>query len=150
MKKLIWILIILAIIIVVLVGFSMLPIKPAKNNQMQKIEGIQITSPKPNEEISSPIKITGTVNGNGWSGFEGQVGSVSLEQKGPAPTNFVVLLGQAPLKATTEWTTLPTNFEADLSFTITKPGLANLVFHNENPSGDPAKDETFYLPVKLK
>ncbi|OGZ78587.1 MAG: hypothetical protein A2358_01785 [Candidatus Staskawiczbacteria bacterium RIFOXYB1_FULL_37_44] len=53
MKKQIWLVIILAIIIVILTGVLLWP-KPKNNNSKPVISDIQITSPKAGEEISSP------------------------------------------------------------------------------------------------
>ncbi len=109
----------------------------------KRSEGIQVFSPVPNDIVSSPFTIKGSVNGGGWVGFEGQVGTVKLlDPKGKE-------LAMGVLKATTEWTKLPTNFEVTLDFTVTSTTEANLVFHNENPSGDPVRDATFTLPILL-
>jgi hypothetical protein len=149
MNKYIWLVVILAVIIVVLLGVLIL--WPARNNQVQKIEGIHITSPKINEEVSFPIKITGYVDGNGWSGFEGQVGTVQLKQGD-------VIMAQTFIPATTEWTSLPTYFEATISEAsvdcragtdCTILGPMDLVFHNENASGLPDRNKEFILPVKI-
>lgn len=59
-------------------------------------------------------------------------------------------LSSGVLTATTEWTTLPTNFETTLNFQSVSAQSGTLVFHNENPSGMPEKDKTFTLPVKIK
>src|SRR6266404_5546823 len=40
--------------------------------------GIVIQSPKPNEVVQFPLIITGYINGNGWTAFEGVAGSVQL------------------------------------------------------------------------
>ena len=144
MNKGIFLIIILAVIIVVLAGVLLLPSGNPVKSPNQKNEDIKIVSPSPNEEISSPLKITGIVNGNGWAGFEGQVGTVKLtDYKGNE-------LSSGILKATTEWTALPANFEAMLNFVSKNSGPATLIFHNENPSGDSAKDKTYILPIKLK
>jgi len=148
MNKYIWIVIILAIIIVVLAGILIfVPVKP---KPAITESGIVIISPKVNEGISIPFKITGRVTGDGWAGFEGQVGTVELVQDSMQPNE---VMANAVLQATSEWTALPTNFEAnisDVSDNINIGMNANLIFHNENPSGDPAKDKTFVLPVKIK
>ena len=81
MKKTIWFVIILAIIIVVLVGLLLWPVKFKPTSQPLTKTGLVIISPKANEEVFSPLKISGYVNGDGWSGFEGQVGTVILEFK---------------------------------------------------------------------
>jgi hypothetical protein len=59
-------------------------------------------------------------------------------------------LAAGVLIATTEWTTSPTNFEATLSFQSSAAQSGTLVFKNENPSGDPTRDKTFILPIKIK
>ncbi len=144
MKKEILLVIILAIIIVALLGFLMLmPAKSTKTGQAPNVEDIQIISPKANEEVSSPLKITGMVNGNGWAGFEGQVGTVKLLDSSGKELAIGILT------ATTEWTTLPTNFGTTLTFQASAPQSGSLVFHNENPSGLPDKNKEFVLPIKL-
>ena len=151
MKKETWVLVILAIIIIILVAVLLWPVNMAKNNNkqiqpvvQQKVEGIQIISPKQNEEISSPIKITGSVNAGGWGGFEGQVGTVQLlDYKGNKIASGV-------LKATTDWTKPPVSFESALTFQSKTTGPMTLLFSNENPSGMPDKDKKFGLPIVIK
>ncbi|MGA2418129.1 MAG: Gmad2 immunoglobulin-like domain-containing protein [Candidatus Staskawiczbacteria bacterium] len=152
MKKEIWILIILTIIIVLLIAVLSWPANKnnqqttTKNNQLpqQKVEGIQINFPKANQEISSPLKISGSVNNGGWSGFEGQVGTVQLlDDKGNKITSGV-------LKAITDWTKSPVQFESTLNFQTKIKGSATLLFSNENPSGMPEKDKNFGLPIIIK
>ena len=148
MNKYIWIVIVLAIIIVALIGILVfLPRNIVPGSVEQPIigtQGLTIFSLRPNQEISSPLKITGVVNGNGWSGFEGQVGNVKLVVDG-------TVLAQVPLTAKGEWmTSAPINFETNLEFQVIGDKTGTLIFHNENPSGDPSKDKTFSLPVKIK
>ncbi len=118
--------------------------EPSPSPSITVSSGIEIFSPKVNETILSPLKITGVVNGNGWSGFEGQVGTVRLLDNGGNE------LAKGVLKATTEWTQLPTQFETTITFTATSGSLGSLVFKNENASGDPVRDKTFTLPVTFK
>jgi len=143
MKKEFWLIIIMAVVIVVLLAvWALVPASPRQSPTGEG--GLRITSLKQNQEISSPLKITGYVTGDGWTGFEGQVGTVSLlDYKGN-------ILAQTYLAATTDWMQLPTNFEANLSFTASNPGPGTLVFKNENASGDPIRDKTFILPVNVK
>lgn len=145
MSKLIWLLVILTIIIVILAGVLLWPNnEPVNNNQQQKVEGIEVASPKANEEVSSPIKIIGTTNGGGWNGFEGQVGTVQLlDYKGNKVASGI-------LKATTDWTKPLVSFESTLTFETKITGPMTLLFSNENPSGMPSKDKKFGLPVKIK
>ena len=141
LQKGVWLTSILGLIMIILV--CILIFAPSKKSTPQPVlSGIEIILPKANEEVSSPIKITGVVNGNGWAGFEGQVGTVEIKDlKG---------MSGAVLRATTDWTVLPTSFEATVTLNNIVSGPITLIFHNENPSGDPARDKTFNLPIKVK
>jgi len=143
MKKEIWLIIILAVVMVVLAGIALWPSNKPADNQQQNITGLQVISPKSGEEISSPLRITGVVNGDGWTGFEGQVGTVKLFNLNGQE------LASGFLSATTEWTALPTSFEAILNFQSDAEQSGTFVFHNENASGLPEKDKEFVLPVKI-
>jgi hypothetical protein len=150
-KQGVWLSAVLGLIMVILL--CILFFVPAKKNSQQNppvnVSGIEITSPKNNEAVSSPLKITGVVNGNGWAGFEGQVGTVKLldgrylEGKGKEMASGI-------LTATTEWTKLPTGFETTLNFQTEGAKNGVLVFYNENPSGDPSRLKTFFVPVIFK
>jgi len=145
MNKIILVVVILAIIIVALLGVLIfIPGKVSnKPNFVIGTDGLQINGLVANQEISSPLKITGKVIGNGWGGFEGQVGAVELlDGNGKSIASGV-------LTATSEWMTLPVNFETTLSFQSNMSQSGNLVFHNENPSDMRDKDKTFVLPVKI-
>jgi spore germination protein GerM len=118
--------------------------KPDNNQTGTSTEtGLQVLSPKSGDKVSSPLQISGTVNGEGWTGFEGQVGTVKLLDETGAEIAFGIL------KATTEWTTLPTNFESVLNFSSDKEQNGTLVFANENASGLPSRDKTYRIPVKI-
>ena len=142
MRKDLLFLLILALVIVILIAVLLWPTNEvgnngkqgANNNQQnpitsqQKTEGIQVNSPTANQEVSSPLKITGSVNNGGWAGFEGQVGTVKLlDYKGNK-------LAEGVLGATTEWTKIPTSFESTLTFESKIPGPVTLIFSNENPA----------------
>jgi len=136
---------VLGLITVILIGILIfVPAKKAPQQNLPTVSGIEIISPKQGEEVSSPIKITGLTNGDGWNGFEGRVGTVHLlDYKGNK-------VAEGILKATTDWTKPPVSFEADLIIQTKTIGPMSLLFSNENPSGDPEKDKTFILPVKIK
>ncbi len=142
MNKLILIIIVLAAIIIVLAGFLVWP-APAQSPVVQQPPpaDIEVFNVKANDKVSSPLKITGVVRGNGWSGFEGQVGTVHVMDA----SNNELAVGI--LTATTDWMQLPTNFEVTVNFTAVAGSTGSLVFKNENPSGDPVRDKTFILPV---
>jgi len=141
MKKELWLLSVLSIIIIILI--CILIFAPAKKTNPPVVNGITITSPKANAEIFPPLKITGEVTGNGWAGFEGQVGRVELLDSNGTT------VASGPLTSTTDWMKFPVNFETILDFDAAA-GAGTLVFHNENPSGMSEKDKTFILPVKIK
>lgn len=144
MKKYLWF-ILLLVIIIILIGILIFFL--IKNNFEQKlsyIEEIEIKSPKANKEILSPLKITGKVNGNGWAGFEGQVGRVELLD------NNGYLISSGILFATTDWMKFPVEFETILDFYSYTDQSGSLIFYNENPSDMREKDKKIILPVKIK
>jgi hypothetical protein len=141
-KQGVWLLGVLGFIMVVLVGI--LIFVPGKKSAPLSVSGIEITSPEVNVGVSSPIEITGTVTGDGWGGFEGQVGTVLLL------TPDAIGLAHGVLEATTDWTKLPTEFQATLTFPSAYKGPATLSFRNENPSGMPEKDKYLVLPIIIK
>jgi hypothetical protein len=143
MKKEYLLVIVLSVVIVILLAVLIwLPVKKAvKNKGFYGNENeIQVLMLEPNAKISSPITIRGKVYGNGWNGFEGQVGTVSLYNG-----EGTIILTEI-LTATTDWMKLPTAFETTLDFSGYE-GPATLVFKNENPSGEPSRDKTFSVPV---
>src|SRR3989338_4339913 len=147
MNKNILIVVILAIIIVVLAVILFFPKSsnaPAQNNNTNPAQGIEISSPTSGELVKSPLKITGKVTGEGWIGFEAQVGTVKLLDETGKVLAFGILTAQG------EWMQQVINFETALSFTAPATASGSLVFYNENPSGEVERNKTFSLPVKFK
>lgn len=147
MKKSIIIVVILAIIIIILLVVLLLPQNvqsPTQNNNNQPPADIEVFSPKAGDAVSSPLKISGIVRGNGWSGFEGQVGIVKLFNSSSKE------LAMGILTANGEWMQQVINFETVLWFDYPGGGTGKLVFYNENPSGEAERDKTFELPIKLQ
>ena len=147
MNKNILVLVVLALIIIALTFILFLPKNseaPSQNNNNNASGGIEIFSPKANVVVMSPLKITGKTSGNGWIGFEAQVGTVKLLDE----TGKVLAVGI--LTAQGEWMQQVVNFETTLSFTTPATTSGSLVFYNENPSGEAEKNKTFSLPVKFK
>src|SRR3989344_5223079 len=64
--------------------------------------GIKIDMPKENDVVSSPLKISGSVNGNNWFGFEAQVGTVKLQDSNGKELSFGLLMATAE-----EWMQFP-------------------------------------------
>ncbi len=147
-NKKIYLVVIIVIMAVALLGAVFVLVKNKKAftpvSVVEDTADIQVFSPKENEAISSPLDITGVVRGNGWAGFEGQVGTVHvLDNNGKE-------LAATFLPATSEWTKLPVNFRARVEFTAVAGTPGFLVFKNENPSGDPKKEKTFVVAIKFK
>ncbi|MEK7681154.1 MAG: GerMN domain-containing protein [Patescibacteria group bacterium] len=108
------------------------------------LSGLIISEPTgANPAVSSPLKISGYVNGDGWFGFEGQVGSVKLVDE------IGNVLAQKPLTAITEWMTTTVKFETSLEFNNLSAQTGKLIFRNENPAGMPEMEKEFVLPVKF-
>lgn len=104
---------------------------------------IEIYGIEGGQVINSPLLIKGRVTGGNWSGFEGQVGRAELiGSEGEK-------LGSAVLTATSDWMKLPTSFETNLNFELSKDKNVSLVFYNENPSGLPNKSEVMSLPLRI-
>ncbi len=104
--------------------------------------GLTVFAPSENNLIASPFKITGVVNGDGWYGFEGQVGSVTVYD------NAGTVLDIKPLTATSDWMTSTVRFESNIEF-LTTATSGVLVFKNENASDEPARDKTMSMPVRF-
>lgn len=139
------IIILVVIALAVLVGLSYLNFKLATAPAVTPQAGLVVALPKANDPVTSPLVVTGYVDGtNRWTGFEGQVGSVTL-----IDSNGNVL-AQKPLTATTDWMQLPTNFATTLTFVAPTTSAGTLVFRNENTSGMPDYAREFRLPVKFK
>ncbi|MBU4275018.1 GerMN domain-containing protein [Patescibacteria group bacterium] len=138
------IIIIILFFVVILTGIGFWIFNEGKSEPEPVLQtGVVVTSPETNEEVSFPLKITGYVNGDGWTGFEGQVGTVKLLRQDGFSAKKVILT------ATTDWMTSPVYFEQYLTTVMIDPGEATLVFQNENPSGLAENDREFRLPVKI-
>lgn len=126
---------------------------PAPIDNSEKNAGIIIFSPKPNQAVTTPLTITGQVTGkNNWVGFEGQAGTVKLLDENAN------LLASGVLQATSDWMQFPVNFKTILNFDTSKINgfnakegkMVNLVFYNENPSGNPTRSEIYdSLTIKI-
>lgn len=129
------------VIFVSIVNF--LPKTQKNNGNVVEKKGIVILAPNENELVSSPLKIEGYINGDGWIGFEGQVGTVKLFD------NANKELGMAILTAKGEWMQVKIDFETTLWFNYQGEGSGKMVFYNENPSGEAERNKIFELPVRL-
>ncbi|MBI1866359.1 MAG: GerMN domain-containing protein [Candidatus Staskawiczbacteria bacterium] len=143
MKKVFLIILILSIIVLAIGAFTFWQQNNEETPPSEIKSGIEVFLPKLDEEVSSPLEIKGTVNGLGWIGFEGQVGTVKLlDSEGKE-------LAATYLKATTDWMQPSVRFETTLDFISLNAGEGKLVFNNENPSDLPQFNRQFILPVKI-
>ncbi len=114
-------------------------------NSEEKKDKIVLDSPKANETISSPLKVTGKARG-GWY-FEASFPVYLTDWDGK-------IIGTGIAKAQGKWMTdnfVP--FIATINFvnsTSTYSKKATLVLKKDNPSGLPANDDALEIPVILQ
>lgn len=112
-------------------------------NELEKTDLIRINSPRPNQEIESPIIIEGEARGY-WF-FEGDFPVVLTDWDG-------LIIAQAIAQAKGEWMTEDfVEFEAHLEFE--KPEYSNkgtLILQKDNPSGLPENDDALEVPIIFK
>jgi hypothetical protein len=121
---------------------------PGSESTMEKPEssveqrGIMLNLPGGGQNIQSPLRITGSVEGDGWISFEAQTGTVELLDGNGRRLAFGIL------KASVEdWMTSQVPFETTLTFASPETPGGTLVFRNENPSGRSDLEREFRLPV---
>lgn len=112
-------------------------------SEMEKADKIRITSPRPNEKISSPVKIIGEARGTWY--FEATFPIVLVDWDGR-------IIAEGYAQAQGDWMTenfVP--FESMLQFKIPDYGEAGtLILKKSNPSGLPENDDSLEIPVKFK
>lgn len=108
-------------------------------NQVEKNNLIQVFSPQANEEVSTPLEISGQARGS-WF-FEA---SFPVELKDANNT----LLATGIAQAQADWMTtefVPFTVQLDFQRPLSKNGY--LFFKKDNPSGDPQNDDQLILPI---
>ena len=112
----------------------------ATGNAAAKRDLIQVTVPRPNASVSSPVSVVGQARGN-WF-FEASFPVKLVDAGGKT-------LGTGIAQTTDEWmTTSFVTFTATVSYTAMAPGSGTLVLMRSNPSGDPSRDEELNVPVE--
>ncbi len=112
------------------------PVKEVINEDQIKVK---VTSPKPDQIISSPLVIEGEARGF-WF-FEASFPVKLLDANGKE-------VAVMPVQAQGEWMTedfVP--FKAELKFSNVSTKTGTLVFQKDNPSGLPEHDESISIPV---
>ncbi|MFZ2484953.1 MAG: Gmad2 immunoglobulin-like domain-containing protein [Minisyncoccia bacterium] len=114
-------------------------------NSVEKANLIRLTYPRPNQEIASPLVITGEARGY-WF-FEASFPVMLVDWDGR-------IIAQGIATAKEEWMTenfVP--FEATLTFEVdpnvySKRGA--LILQKDNPSGLPEHDDALEIPITYK
>ena len=112
-------------------------IKPA-----EKLDLIKVDSPLPNQEISSPLSVTGQARGY-WF-FEASFPVRLLDGNGKE-------IAIKPAEAQDDWMTeefVP--FKAVLEFKMPSSDFGTLILEKDNPSGLPEKADELRMPVRFK
>lgn len=96
---------------------------------------------KPGDTIKSPLTITGKARGVWY--FEGSF-PVELRDSNN------VQLAIEPATAKTDWMTTDwVSFSTTLNFSASTTGTGILIFHRDNPSDNPALDESYQMVVNF-
>lgn len=110
---------------------------------------VTVVSPHAGSSITNPLSVNILVDNSKphchWTVFEAQAGVAKLVD------NTGLLLGQAPLKTTDDWTLpKPVAYNVTISYT-NKPatGVVNLILTEENPSGKP-NPQQLTIPLSAK
>jgi spore germination protein GerM len=104
-------------------------------------ESIKVSTPAPNSDVASPLKITGDARGT-WF-FE-----ASFPVKLLDANNKILAQGVAQAKG--DWMTenfVP--FETSLEFVKPTTNTGTLVLSKDNPSGLPENDKSVSIPIKF-
>ncbi|MEI8339460.1 MAG: Gmad2 immunoglobulin-like domain-containing protein [bacterium] len=108
-------------------------------NMLIKANIITLTAPRPKEEITSPVKITGQARGL-WF-FEGSF-PVKLKTVDGKTLSYGVV------KSGSDWMTDDfVNFEAIMNFSVATRTQGYIELIKDNPSGMTEKDDALFVPV---
>ena len=109
-------------------------------NELSKLDLVTIDSPRPNAGIASPLHISGKARGSWY--FEASFPVELQDTKGR-------VIAQGAAKAQSDWMTNNfVSYQLDLTYpTQPKGSKGTLLLKKDNPSGDPAKDDSLIVPV---
>lgn len=103
---------------------------------------IQVSSPKSNAVVKSPLVVKGEARGNWY--FEASFPVRLLDADGQE-------LAIAPAQAQGEWMTTDfVPFEVTLNFSKPATTTGTLILQKDNPSGLPEHDDSISIPVKFQ
>jgi len=110
--------------------------------QHEAFDLIYVTSPRPNQEITSPLIIKGKARGT-WF-FEGDFPVLLLDENGK-------ILASGPTTTTSRWMTedfIP--FHAELNFNTSNTKNGHIILRNNNPSDLRENDKELKIPIVFK
>ena len=109
-------------------------------NELEKIDLVRVDFPRPQQKISSPLRISGQARGF-WF-FEASFPVSLFDAQGR-------VLAQGLATAQTDWMTEDfVSFEAELEFeNQTSGSRGTLVLEKDNPSGLPENEDSLEVPV---
>ncbi len=128
-------------VLLILPGKSQAPAAPATDPHADIITA---DSPKPGEAISSTtLTVTGKARGSWY--FEASFPVLLKDTAGH-------IIAQGPAKAQGDWMTTDfVPFSITLTYPIQSSGSAGtVVLKKDNPSGDPAKDDSLEIPITFQ
>jgi hypothetical protein len=140
-KKIIWAIVIILVLITGFFVWSNIFNKQAQGNSLAKQDLIQVTLPNPGDKVSSPLTIRGQARGNWY--FEASFGIIIKDSTGKE-------LGVAVAQAQSDWTTTDfVPFTATLQFAKPTTKTGTLYFYKDNPSGLPQNADEMYFQVNF-
>lgn len=108
-------------------------------NEIEKSDLIVIETPRPGQEISSPLIIKGKARGTWY--FEASFPARLIDANGK-------VLITMPIQATGEWmTTEFVPFTAKMDFTAPSSKTGTLILQKDNPSGLAINDDELRIPI---
>jgi hypothetical protein len=133
--------IVIGLVFVVVTSKPKVVLPPVAGNPLPPASLPQVTSPLPNQEISSPLEVIGSAPG-GWF-FEASLPVSLLDANGKQ-------IAIAPAQAEGEWMT-PKNvpFRTTLTFDLPTTATGTLIVAKDNPSGLPENDQQFLIPIRF-
>lgn len=111
-------------------------------NELEYSDVIQVTNPRPNQTITSPLLISGQARGTWY--FEASFPVELQDANG-------ITIGTGPATAQGDWMTegfVP--FTAGLTFTTPSTSTGNLIIKNANASGLPENEKVLLVPIKFQ
>jgi hypothetical protein len=142
----------LTAVVVILAGvavwwqFGKVTPSPVPTPVSDKSDLIRVTSPMPNDTITSPLTVKGEARGT-WF-FEASFPVILEDSNGS-------VIGQIPAHADGDWMTenfVPFTATIEFKTPTTTAGAQNngtLVLKKDNPSGMPEKDDSLEIPVNF-